>query len=260
MKKIVSMVLLVCMLLCCALPLSSCSKSPAAVVTAAMIRTGKLDSYEAFMIVDMTTFVLGVEVSIPMEIRIKAQDVHGKTPKMSADMSITYDGHTTTNVVYVEGDWLYTYRDHEGVKAKMEEDEAHDSDYLTSIKEMLQELPDSLFEDAELVENKNGSQTVKLELSDDELEDMFGNMLDSISDGAGADDVSTSDATVAITVKDRYIQSYRIAFDMYMDVEGYKTVTEVVVDLQFVNPGRDVEVEFPPDCEDFKPVKIWDID
>ena len=45
MKKIVSMVLLVCMILCGALPLSSCSKSPAAVVTAAMIRTGKLDSY-----------------------------------------------------------------------------------------------------------------------------------------------------------------------------------------------------------------------
>lgn len=260
MKKIVSMVLLVCMLLCGVLPLSSCSKNPAAVVTTAMLRTGKLDSYEAFMTVDMTMSVLGEEISIPMDVRIKAQDVHGKAPKMSADMSLTYGGHTTKDSIYIEGDWIYAYKDHEGVKAKMEEDEEYGSNYLASVKEMLQELPDALFEDAEMVENKDGSRTVELELSDDELEDMFGNMLEGVSDGAGVDDISTSDATLTITVKDRYVSSYRIAFDMYMEVEGYKTVTEVEVNLQFIDPGKDVKVEFPEGCEDFKPVRIWDID
>ena len=258
MKKIISILLLVCTLLSCTLTLSSCANNPQAVVATAMLRTQKLDSYEALMTVDMEMSVSGQKISIPMDVRIKAQDVHGTAPKMSADMSITYDGHTTKDSIYIEGDWIYAYKNHEGVKAKMEEDEAHDSNYLESVKELLQELPESFFEDVEMVENEDGSRTVKLEISEAELSDMFDNVLEGVSDGA--DDISTSDATVTITVKDRYLSSYRIAFDMYMNVEGYKAVTEVEICLKFIDPGKAVKVEFPEGCEDFKEVKIWDID
>lgn len=256
-KRIVSLLLALCVFCMCGL-LASCNQlSTFVVVSQALEKTAKLDSMEAKMEMEMEMSMMGMDITVPIDAEVKAKGLQGDNPVSLSDISTSVLGQTVEMVMYQEGDWAYYVVDDMKYKTNIAEAEA-ETDYTGVVTGLLQKLPEGLLEGIELVDNEDGSQTMSLELSGEQFTEIYADILDTTSAQYG-DSISKfeiSDASISITVKDGYVSVFDMAFTMDMTVEGVETSSDVVYKVSYLNPGQEVTITPPEGYQDFEEMDL----
>ena len=143
-----------------------------------------------------------------------------------------------------------------------------DYDAMSDISSTVKALPEEWLKDIVATENADGSKTVALDLTDEQLESVYSEMIDSVKEsaasGATITDCTFSDASLEITVaEDGYISVYKLTFvmDLGMDIEGvnYDSETGAEIIITYHNPGQSVTVTAPEGYQDYEEVDAEDV-
>lgn len=256
MKRIVSLILTLCMILGCGV-LSACSNQSAYdVVNSAMEKTSALDSMDAAVKMTMNITIGDESINMPMNYKIKATGLQGENPKLRMEMTTTASIAGTTNSItmdiYTTDGWIYMSTNGSGYKMKQEAmDGQMGADMSTDL--IVQPLPETLLKDCKLTKNNDGSESVRITVDGKEFMDLFKDMIDSMNSNIGTEvvNLTISDATVTITVRDGYISVYEMDYSMNMEVSGTAAQAAVTASVQYNNPGKAVTVTPPDGYESF---------
>ena len=172
MKKILSIVLAL-MLLVSACVLTSCEEMTAyELIHSAIAKMETLDSFEADVVMKMDTSIkmqgATTTVEVPMTMNVKASGLKGETPLTSGSVAVTTMGVETKGNVYSDSKDVYVATEVMGqsVKLKMSADSAEAGDYdLTGTTDsFLVDIPEDALKNVAIVESENGTKTVEVAL------------------------------------------------------------------------------------------------
>lgn len=256
MKRIVSLILTLCMILGCGV-LSACSNQSAYdVVNSAMEKTSALDSMDATVKMTMDIKVGDETINMPINYKIKAAGLQGENPKLRMEMTTTASiAGSTNNItmdIYTADGWTYIASNGSGYKMKQDAmDGQMGADMSTDL--IMQPLPEALLKDCKLKKNNDGSESVRITIAGNVFTALFKDMIDSMNSyiGTEAVNLTISDSAVTVTVKDGYISVYALEFSMNMEVSGTAANATVSASAQYNNPGKAVTVTPPEGYENF---------
>lgn len=261
MKRILSVVLVLCILL----SFAACEKEkePTAydLVNSAVKKTQALNNLDMNMIMKMSMAVEGVSIDVPVEYDIKAVDVHSNNPKLAMTMSLDMVGMAVDMDFYMEDGYYYVSAMGQNFKFKAEPGDDYDA--LGQASDLMVNLDEKYLNDTKIITNSNGSKTVKLEMDSDTFKKVFKELIDSTgedaAEGATIKDISISNAAIEITVdKEGYIDIYKVKFDMSIAVDVMGTSDTITVKLdagiKYNNPGKDVTVTAPAGYKNYPEV------
>ena len=249
MKKFLSVILALALVM--SVMLVSCKKETAeSLVNGAMEKTNAHDAVEAEMKMELVMSVMGMEMEMPIDMKIQAKDTKSEKPTTYTSMTMSFMGEDVSSEAYVEGDWVYSLTEGEGSKMSREEAE---EDVGVSADDILTEFPSEVFEGVEIVKNEDGTKTVEFTLTKEQLADLYKELVDSVTETAGGEDteVDLSDAKIKITVKSGEIYEYIMSFDMVMNVMGIEATAECTIDCDYVKFDDDVVITPPEGYLDF---------
>ena len=248
MKRIVSLVLALCMLVGVALSLTACSQTPEEMVTKAVAKTNELDDYAGKMKILMSMKMSGQEMEVNMISNMKVQNATGDDVKTQVDLEMELLGSKIRMTSYSDKEWVYMISSDGNYKQKITED----ADEINQMDSIIKDLPDDLFEGIEVVKEEDGTNSVTIEIPDDVFNDIYEELLKTVTENLSTADVKVqiSDAVVKINVKDDLISTYDITFAMTMVISGVTATVDVTASCEFTQYGG-VSVELPAGCENF---------
>lgn len=254
MKKIISLVLALC-LMCCVL--SACGNQTAQqLVSAATEKTASLNAIDAVIEMSISMAMNGERMTIPMTYEIQATDIKSDNPKMLIGMTMKLDiAGISTDIdmdIYSADGWAYIAANGSGYKVNANAmDDQPGADASTDM--ITQVLPEELLKDAVTQKNNDGTQTVTVTIDGEAFSKLYKDLIDTLNSSAGtsASSVTISDAVVKITIKDGYISVYDIDFTMNMAVDGTTVNADASAAVTYKNPGKDVTITPPAGYQDF---------
>ena len=250
MKRIISVVLAVCMLLS-VMVLASCAETPESLINGAMIKMASLTSIEAEMDAEIKMSMLGVDMSMPIDMHVIMDEIKSENPVGSVKAEMSFLGESVAMDMYMDGKgWAYMTVAGESYKVNTEAASAELPLSSDSVTDMITQFPEDLFEGAVIEKNDDGSKSVTLVITAEQYAELFGEAMDSLSGSLGAA-VSVKDVTLEITVKGGYVVEYDIEFDMDMNIEGMTVSASMDMDIDYINPGKAVKVTPPAGYENF---------
>lgn len=248
MKKLISFVLALSMLLCATIALGSCGEkeSPERMVVSALEKTNVLDDYAGKMNISMDLDVSGQKISVIMITDMKMENATSDHPKMQMDLEMYLYGTKVTATSYSDTEWVYTVSPDGNSKTRIEEPETNQMDTI------IKDLPSELFEGVGIVSEEDGSSSVTVTIPDEIFNEIYSELIDTLKESLATQDASItiSDAVVKIKVKDDLVVSYDISFNMETDIAGTTTIAEVSATVEFTQ-YEGVQVTFPEGCENF---------
>ena len=251
MKKFLSVILALALVM--SVMLVSCKKETAeSLVNGAMEKTNAHDAVEAEMNMELVMSVMGMEMEMPIDMKIQAKDTKSEKPTTYTSMTMSFMGEDVSSEAYVEGDWVYSLTEGEG--SKMSREEAEEDIGASAYSDILTEFPSEVFEGVEIVKNEDGTKTVEFTLTKEQLGEFYSELVDSFTETAGGDEsteVDISDAKVKITVKSGEIFEFVMSFDMIMSVMGIEATAECTIDCDYVKFDDDVVITPPEGYLDF---------
>jgi len=254
-RKILSLVLVLCVLCMCAV-FSGCEEEVKTNVNDAVKKTQELDSMHAVMKMEMDMEAEGMSLSIPLTADMKATGLQSGKPVSSSVITMSMLGMDTKIEAYQEGEWMYIAQD--DMKYKVKADDA-EYDYSDDAQNMVQTIPEELLKNVETKTGKNGSTTVTVTIPDELFEEVYGDFLDGINAESGMvdGDISIRDAVVQITILNGYVSSYDMQFGMDVTVAEVVTKTTVKANIEYKNPGEKVTPTPPQGYQDFEELDIF---
>ncbi len=253
MKKITSLLLII-LALFTVLSFASCNeKTTEEIINEAIENTSKLTEYEAKMDITMDMAMSGMTINLPMNTVMKIKDADKENPIISATTTTSMLGQSMTIETYMDSEYVYIVEDGDGYKISVDT-AMDDYDYTSDVEEMLKKLPADLLADMELTEKDDGSVGVSITLPDETFKDVFGDLIESMNEAAEGDvidDLKVADCNVSVFVKDDYISTYEISFNMEMSMMGIKADTAITVKMELVNPGEAVTITPPEGYQNF---------
>ena len=255
MKKLLSLVLALSMLIGATFALNSCSKdtppeelTPERMVTLALEKTNALNSYAGKMDISMTLNMSGQTILIAMYANMKVQDAQNDNIKAQTDLTMSMMGSTMTATSYSDKDWVYSVSADGNYKQKIEEE----SDQLAQMDSIMQTLPSEVYEGVEAVKNEDGSSSVTVAIPDNVFNETYAELLETVKSSFSSQnaDVTIANAVVTVKVKDGFVAKYDITFDMTVSVSGTTGVVDVVASVEFTQ-YEGVTVTLPTGCENF---------
>ena len=273
MKKQLRLVsLIVGVLMLCSMSMVSCAEPTTfEIVNDAIVKTQALDSMHAVsemnMDMKMDLFGMSVPMEIPMKMDIKASGLQGDNPVMNMGMSLEMMDEEIAFDSYLEGEYLYISVMGENMKVKSEEMGSM-YDARAQIDGTVQQIPEELLTDIVAVEKSDGSKAVNLTIPQDQLQTLYGDLLESVqgtaAEGSPVSNLVISDAEVEVVInKDGYVSVYALTFGMDMTVgEGEEAIDceiDVEMKITYQNPGEPVTVTPPEGYRDFPEVDADDV-
>ena len=252
MKKLLSVLLAACLLLCSLMFVGCRGKTAAEKLSEAMAATQAFDSYGASVDMLMDMSMLGVSMEIPMMMDIKIKDAKSENPVMQAVITMEMLGMELEVPMYMENEWVYMSV--MGQNYRMKAEEAEDADYAESVANIVRDLPSELLEGKEMVQNEDGTETVTVEIPGDIFTELYAELLKSVNESSAEGDLSTvtvSDAVVSITIKDGLLSVYDIEFVIEMSVEGVTAEVVTKATCTYNSFGEDVVITPPEGYLDY---------
>lgn len=272
MKKILSALLAVCMLFAVATT-SGCTISAAKTIDEAIKKTEALDAIDVTFFME-TSMNMGFSVTIPMTVNMKADNIKSSTPTMLASASTSMMGIELKSDVYMEEGMFYVSASGMNYKLKVEESD-EDYDYVGNVNSIINDIPEDLLENVELVKNDDGSNTATISVDDARFKELFKDFIcksaqDTIIDDDdeentdAVDDtennfmdnilekITVTDATVKVTVKNGYVLVYELSYSMKVSTIIGESTSSVKASVTYNNPGETVEITPPEGYKDFK--------
>lgn len=230
-------------------------KSTFEVISDALKKTENLESMAAEMKMEMNMAAEGMTMSIPMTIKLKGKDMKTDNPVISMVVSMTMLGQSIDIEMYQEGQWAYMVMGDMKYKANAKDMES-EYDYTESVDEMLQQIPEELLKDVELVKAEDGSQSVTIPFPADKFAEIYDDFIESVNSETEVDvgEMKITDSVVKLTIANGYVSVYDVAFTMEMTVEGVTSSTEAKVTLTYENPGQEVTITPPEGYQEFEEI------
>ena len=239
MKRL--MALLLCLMLSVML-LASCGggeKTPEQLIEDAFDATDKVDCIEYTM--DLTiTYDMGEgqSMSMPMTVLTKITDLKSESPKIYMEVAMTEeDGDTETGTLYLEGDWMYITSEYGDettsykVPAEYSAEFGLDS-YMADFDTLFADFPSDLFDGVTATSNDDGSKTVALSLTAEQMQTVFAELAAALTEGEFGEmdegvSLSFEPASIEISVKNGLVSNYKfdLALSMTMDMDGDPATT-----------------------------------
>ena len=260
MKRTLSLILALCMVFA-VMALAACGESKPKIpetahelFNSATEKTQQLNCYEGVMDITMSLDMMGITLSMPMAINIKAQDLKTESPKIAMDMSMSMMGENIDMEMYTDGQWAYVVALGQSYKTPVAAAENNYSDYVGDI---LKELPEDLLEGVAVTVNEDGTRSFEAAITSDSFKTIYADFIMELAASAmgaasGLESITIKDSKIAATVtEDLYFSAYSLSFGVELSVSGMTADMDIAVDLTYVEPGKDVVVTFPEGYEDF---------
>ncbi len=252
--KILSLVLAVIMVIS-SLSLVSCKKekTPYEAVTEAIENTLALDMVKVVLDENAKQKVDGSTQTQKTNITSVFKGFNTETPEYSTDLSIKTSGVTVDMGLYYKDG--YFYLDALGSKTKVKEGKETDSyNVYDLVKSFFRMIPEEQFGEKTLEEGK-----IEFELTPEVFEANFKEYIDrSVAsvEAIGKINSKTFDnCKVGIEVKDGYVVSYSVSYDLKLKVkvqtQTFDIEVQVTDDLKIVDPGKEVNVNVPSDLDEY---------
>lgn len=244
-KRILTFAMILVML--CGL-FAGCGENPYVMLASAMAKTEKLEEMSAKMDMEMAMSTSAMSITIPISMSVQAKDIKSDNPTIMTTLSVSILGQKVEAQVYQEDGWSYAVMG--DLKAKTKS--APELDQYDYSDEIMQEIPEDLVKDAEIVKNSDGSVTATIHISNEKFAEIYSDLLDSMSDSLSAvQEVTVENAVVVITVAKGYIQSYNMEFRICADKGDDVDTMDVKANISYENPGQPVEITPPDGYQDF---------
>ncbi len=235
MKKL-SILLALILVLTSLFCLSACKETSAyELYSSAIEKMNKLDSFDAEMKMDMNMGTEGMSLDIPMSYKISASDIQSKKPKASGTMSMSMMGMNVDSKVYMDESFVYVDTMDQKMKMAIDAEDAEQYNLIDSISEMEIDMPEEVFKEIKIAKTKDGKQSIKISLSQEELLKFLPDFIDEITEGQA--DSETEDLAISkfdyeiIIEKDGYVSEINMLFEMKakMDFMGTGETTETTI-------------------------------
>ena len=233
------MALLLCLMLSVML-LASCGggeKTPEQLIEDAFDATDKVDCIEYTM--DLTiTYDMGEgqSMSMPMTVLTKITDIKSESPKIYMEVAmVEEDGDSETGTLYLEGDWMYFAGDDmDSYKLPVEYSaEVGLDSYMADFDTLFADFPSDLFDGVTATSNDDGSKTVALSLTAEQMQTVFAELAAALTEGEFGEmeegvSLSFEPASIEISVKNGLVSNYKfdLALSVTMDLDGDPATTE----------------------------------
>lgn len=239
MKRILSLVLLLTMLLSAMLSMTACSDSSE--FNGAITLTRGLTSLDA-----------DIYTKVKANIGSKAQEYElVEKALISGDKVQLTKGEygSEGQTVYMDGDFAYTKGDNGYTKVSLSEYIKENGSCNEKINGFLVKFPSSFFEDSDI--SKTGKKlTLVKDLDTEALTSTFGTLTDLLEKELDLnpdepEKVEYKDCKLSLTVKDGYVTEVSLSYNMMFTQNKKKCTINVKTALYVNNPGSDVTVEIP---------------
>ena len=222
------------------------------IISEALDKTENLESMAAELKMEMSMGMEGMTMSVPIAIKLKAKDMKSENPVVSMLVSMSMLGQEINIEYYLEDQWAYMVMGEMKYKTNAE-DMAQDFDYAQSATDMLQQIPEELLKDIQLVKAEDGSQSATIAFPGEKFAEIYDDFIESVNSDSETDieNIKITDPVVKITVADGYVTVYDMAFTMEITVEDATSSTEVKATLIYENPGQAVTITPPEGYQEF---------
>lgn len=254
MKKRILALALVLVMVCglfagCSQEGTSALQGDAKAISDAVSNTVALDDISLDMKMNMSMSAAGMTVAMPVNMKVKTLDGSSSNPTVWTEFSISILGQKLEGLLYQEDGWSYVVQGETKFKSQ-NENRVGEYNYSS---EIMQQLPDSILETAEIVKNDDGSITATVSIPSEEFSEIYGDLVDKLNTESGTDvDIQISDAVVTITAKGEYLSEYGITFSMDVTTSGVTTTMDIDTAVTFDNPGQPVKITPPEGYQDFE--------
>ena len=279
MKKILSWILIVAMLLASVMTMTACDlfgkevKEEALsqdevddLLNAVSAKMEDLDDLEIRCSLDMKMVGEGVTVEIPLILNVKLDDYNSETPAFELSLSGSYMGTSLNMAMYYVDGWSYVYSGTDGYKQETDNPFAEmdmgmmeiptlDEEAMAMLEELIAELSDRV----EAV-TEDGVTEIKLKITVRELMEMAMELSEYMSgealDGEDLEEMTemlnavSGDLELTMTVANEYITKIALDANVSTTVDGVAASYEVAFELEIVDPGQSVTVTLPDGAEE----------
>ena len=229
-------------------------------VKSAVEKTQALDSCQLDMDLTIKTSLLGMEMEVPMNYKMKMAGLKSGDVRADGSIKMSAFGETADIGVYVDKQYVYVNTGEQKFKVKADATEAATYNVINTYDDMIQALPEDVLKDVTIQKADNGTRTVSVQLSEEKFNEVYKKFVSDVAEGAlsieETDSLNMKFANIALDIsvnKDGYISEYKIAFDMDIKIgaEGlnYTQTVNISSDCRYIDPGKDVTVEAPDSSE-----------
>jgi hypothetical protein len=261
MRRIFS-ALLALVLIASTMMLSSCGETmdTNALVNDAIVATKSADAYEANYAVTVNMHFEGDEDDVYAdEIHVLTRDAQTDTPEIILQRTMYILGRPFTFYTYTDSEeWGYVVTSVDTAYKAPYEDVKNSID-TSEITRLLFKYPPMILDNAEVIQNSDGSTTVKFDVEKNLFHELYKRILDSQLERMEVEDsnyIRITNAKGEITVADGMIRDYDLFFDMASDGEKYPRNASVKVELDFLAFGDGVEITPPEGYLDYPTATI----
>lgn len=259
-RRILSTFLMLCLLLTSVAVLASCGRVEKT-LEKAMEKTSALDEYEVDIHQVSTMDMDGEQVKVIVNTNMKVKDAKSETPTILMEMEVQVGSRKQTAVTYLEGTWMYVVNGSSGYKINIQEKEETAEEYLGQVDSVVKMLPEDTMKDAK-VDREDGKKIITATIEGKLMDDVYEELVNKVLEDSGLDDATLSqvslsfdDAEVEIVIKDDYILSYEVDYDMDMTVMGESMTSSNSVKLKYLDPGSSVHITPPEGYRNFKEMR-----
>ncbi len=259
MKKITSLLLALTMIFSLVM-LSSCfmeKETPESLVNGALEKMDKHSAIETNTLMELEMDIMGMSMSIPMDINSKVIDPKSDNPTSLTNLTMSVFGMEVVTETYTEDGWSYVVADGESYKTNNAELE--DSLGMGDLASSSEKLDAELFEGVEIIENEDGTKSVELTVPDDVFAELFADAFASVTESLGASaDAKITNVNLKYTVKDGEIAQMKMSFDIEMTMEGIAVTATADCTIDYVAFDDDVKITPPEGYLDFPELDLGD--
>ena len=256
MKRIISAILAL-VLIASTMMLVSCGETMDAqtLLNDAIVATKTADAYEANYAVTVNMHFEGDEDDVYAdEIHVLTRDAQTDTPEIIMQRTMYILGMPFTFYTYTDSEeWGYVVTSVETAYKEPYEDVKNSID-TSEITRLLFKYPPMILDNAEVIQNSDGSTTVKFDVEKNLFHELYKKLLDSQIERMKVESsnlIRISNARGEITIADGMVRDYDLFFDMASDGEQYPRNASVKVELDFLAFGDSIEVTPPEGYLDF---------
>ena len=245
MKKFLALTLAGAMVLTFAACGQTKKKTAEEVYAEAVAKNAALTSTQANMTMDLDMDMGGMSLGMKMDMVMKMKKADDKF-EMAMTGGTTVMGQSIDMAVYYKDG--YNYTNAMGTKVKQAMD-----------LEAIAKQAESMTMDSAPVENltmteADGVTTLTYTISQDKMKEYFDQAMSTAGENAipeGTEMNFESMNGTATVNKDGYITAETVDMVFAMMMEGQEVKATVKVDLTYVDPGQDFEIEFPEDLDTY---------
>ena len=264
MKKILSIMLVLCMLLS-AFALTSCEfgkddgddddddKSDlltAELVGNAIKATTEMKNLEAKIDVDITVSVTGMSMNVPIDALIRVDD-----DEASLDMEASIFGEKAEMKIYTDGEWVYMLEDGVGSKTPVTDDALGLDIPFGSIEDVMgtiDDIPEDALDKFDVKKNKDGDTELSVTMTKEDFPEVYEGIIQGLTETGNSvdeDDISNIDIVIVVA-KGGYIKGVEMEFSVDMSIEGQMATVGMKLAFDIVKVDN-VTVTPIPGCQSF---------